>query len=208
MTSPTLTTPTPAAPVEAPSTGVADPGPLGLAAFAMTTFVLSVFNAGIIKDAALETVVLPLALFYGGVAQFAAGMWEFKNRNTFGALAFTSYGAFWLAFAAYVKYVAGGLPAADAYKATGLFLLSWTIFTAYMTVAAMRVNVAVLAVFVLLSLTFLFLTIGAFDTSTTTITKVGGYIGLLTALAAWYGSFAGVVNSTWSKTVLPVRPLS
>ena len=183
---------------------VADPGPLGLAAFAMTTFVLSVFNAHIIKDAALESVVLPLALFYGGIGQFAAGMWEFKNRNTFGALAFSSYGAFWLSFAAYVKYVAPGLPAADAYKATGLFLLAWTIFTAYMTVAAVRVNRAVLAVFVLLTLTFLFLTIGDFTTSSTTITQVGGYIGILTAVAAWYASFATVVNATWKRALFPV----
>jgi succinate-acetate transporter protein len=186
---------------------VADPGPLGLAAFAMTTFVLSVFNANILgtKDAGLELVVLPLALFYGGIAQFAAGMWEFKNRNTFGALAFSSYGAFWLAFAAYVKYVAAGL-GPDAYKATGLFLLAWAIFTVYMTVAAMRVNGAVLTVFVLLSLTFIFLTIGAFDQSSN-ITKIGGYLGLLTALAAWYASFAVVVNSTWKRTVIPVFPL-
>jgi succinate-acetate transporter protein len=157
------------------------------------------------KDAGLELVVLPLALFYGGIAQFAAGMWEFKNRNTFGALAFSSYGAFWLAFAAYVKYVAAGL-GPDAYKATGLFLLAWAIFTVYMTVAAMRVNGAVLTVFVLLSLTFIFLTIGAFDQSSN-ITKIGGYLGLLTALAAWYASFAVVVNSTWKRTVIPVFPL-
>ncbi len=187
----------------APAT-VADPAPLGLAGFAMTTFVLSVFNAAIIKDAALEAVVLPLALFYGGIGQFAAGMWEFKNRNTFGALAFSSFGAFWLSFAAYIKFVVPHLPATDAYKATGLFLLAWTIFTAYMIVAAIRVNLAVLAVFVLLTLTFLFLTIGAFDTSSTTFTKIGGYLGILTAIAAWYASFAGVVNSTWKRLVIPV----
>ncbi|MCU4186101.1 acetate uptake transporter [Acidiferrimicrobium sp. IK] len=185
---------------------VADPAPLGLAAFAMTTFVLSVFNAHIITDAKLEGVVLPLALFYGGLGQFLAGMWEFKNRNTFGALAFSSYGAFWLAYAAYAKFVAGGLPASDAYKATGLFLLVWTIFTAYMLIASLRVSVAVAAVFLTLALTFLFLTIGALDQSTT-ITKVGGWLGLITAVVAWYASFAGVLNATWRRTVLPVVPL-
>lgn len=185
---------------------VADPAPLGLAAFAMTTFVLSVFNAHIISDAKLEGVVLPLALFYGGASQFLAGMWEFKNRNTFGALAFSSYGAFWLAYAAYAKFVAGGLPASDAYKATGLFLLVWTIFTAYMFIASLRVSVAVAAVFLTLALTFLFLTIGALDQSTT-VTKVGGWLGLITAVVAWYASFAGVLNATWKRTVLPVVPL-
>lgn len=186
---------------------IADPGPLGLGAFALTTFCLSVFNAGIIGDAKLEAVVLPLALFYGGTTQLLAGMWEFKKANTFGALAFSSYGAFWLAFAALVKFVAPGLPAADAHTGIGLFLLAWTIFTAYMTVAAVRVSGAVLAVFVALSLTFLLLTIGEFDQAKS-IAHAGGYLGLVTAFLAWYASAAGVTNSTWGRTVLPVFPAS
>jgi succinate-acetate transporter protein len=198
-------TPAPAlAPPEALAI-IADPAPLGLAAFAMTTFVLSVFNAGIISDAKLEAVVLPLALFYGGLGQLLAGMWEFRKANTFGALAFTSFGAFWLSFAAYVKFVAPTLPATDVNKATGLYLLAWTIFTAYMTIAAMRVNLAVLGVFVALTLTFLALTIGELST-TTSITKVGGWLGLITAVIAWYASFAGVTNATWRRTVVPVWP--
>lgn len=195
---------TPAAPAEALAV-IADPGPLGLGAFAMTTFVLSVFNAGIISDAKLEAVVLPLALFYGGLAQFLAGMWEFRKANTFGALAFTSYGAFWLSFAAYVKFVAPTLPAGDANKATGLYLLGWTIFTAYMTIAAVRVNGAVLGVFVALTLTFLLLTIGELST-TSSISKTGGWVGLITAAIAWYASFAGVTNATWRRSVVPVWP--
>jgi len=193
----------PATPV---ADGIADPGPLGLAAFAMTTFVLSVFNANLIKDAQLEAVVLPLALFYGGIGQFAAGMWEFRKANTFGALAFTSFGAFWLSFAAYVKFVVPQLSGdANLYKATGLYLLAWTIFTAYMTVAAVRVNGAVLAVFVFLTLTFLCLTIGELGTSTGW-THLGGWLGLITAVVAWYASFAGVTNATWKRVVLPVFP--
>jgi uncharacterized protein len=184
---------------------VADPGPLGLAAFAMTTFVLSVFNAHIIGNAALEIVVLPLALFYGGLGQFLAGMWEFRTGNTFGALAFTSYGAFWLSFAAYVKFIAPDLPAASAHEATGLYLLGWTIFTAYMTIAAMRVSGAVLAVFVTLTLTFLILTIGELAESTGW-TKFGGWVGIVTAICAWYASFAGVTNSTWKRTLVPTWP--
>lgn len=187
---------------------IADPAPLGLGAFAMTTFVLSVFNAGLIKGDGLESVVLPLALFYGGIAQLLAGMWEFKKANTFGALAFTSFGAFWLSFAAYAKFVVPSIPAASAGQIphiTGLYLLAWAIFTVYMTVAAVRVSGAVLAVFVVLSLTFIALTIGAFG-SITEWTRIGGYLGLATAALAWYASFAGVTNSTWRRTVLPVFP--
>jgi uncharacterized protein len=186
---------------------VADPAPLGLAGFAMTTFVLSVFNAQLIKGTpALETVVLPLALFYGGIAQLLAGMWEFRRNNTFGALAFSSFGAFWLSFAAYIHFVVPTV-AKDPhlYQATGLFLLSWTIFTAYMTIASIRTNGAVFAVFVALTLTFLFLTIGAFGKSTGW-TKLGGWMGLVTAAVAWYASFAGVTNSTYGRSILPVWP--
>lgn len=187
-------------------TAVADPAPLGLAAFGMTTLVLSVFNAGLLAKN-LEPVVLPLALFYGGLAQMLAGMWEFRNRNVFGATAFTSFGAFWLSFAAYVKFIAPGLPADSAHSAAGLFLLGWTIFTVYMLVASLRVNAAVAAVFLLLSFTFILLTIADYG-SYTGLGKAGGYMGLATAAAAGYASFAGVVNATWGRVVLPVLPLA
>jgi uncharacterized protein len=187
-----------------PSGQIADPAPLGLAGFAMTTFVLSCVNAGLVAKA-IEPVVLPLALFYGGLAQLLAGMWEFRKGNTFGALAFSSYGAFWLSFAAFAKFIAPGLPAEDAASATGLFLLSWTIFTAYMTVASLRVSGAVAAVLVALLATFIFLTIGAYA-GDTGITQVGGYLGIATAALAWYASFAGVTNATFKNTVLPVFP--
>lgn len=187
-----------------PGSFIADPGPLGLAGFAMTTFILSVFNAHIL-DASLEAVVLPVALFYGGLAQLLAGMWEFKKNNTFGALAFTSYGAFWLSFAALVKFIAAGLPPATAHKAVGLYLLAWTIFTLYMTIASARTSGAVFGVFIILSLTFIFLTIGELG-SNTSMAKVGGYLGIITALAAWYASMAGVTNATWKRTVFPTWP--
>ncbi|MFJ9627516.1 acetate uptake transporter [Streptomyces sp. NPDC091280] len=191
-------------PTTTPDT-IADPGPLGLAAFAATTFVLSTFNADIITDKTLVAVVLPLALFYGGLAQLLAGMWEFRKGNTFGATAFVSYGAFWLSYAAYAKFVAGGLPASTAHQATGLFLLVWAVFTIYMTVAATRTTGAILAVFVTLSATFVVLCVGEFAQSPDT-TKVGGWIGLVTALCAWYASFAGVTNSTYHRAVVPVFP--
>ncbi|HUY30006.1 MAG TPA: acetate uptake transporter [Acidimicrobiales bacterium] len=187
------------------SSRIADPAPLGLAGFAMTTFLLSLGNSNLVKGVGTGA-VLALALVYGGLAQLLAGMWEFKNKNTFGALAFTSYGAFWLAFFYYVKYIAGGL-GAQGYQATGYFLLCWTIFTAYMTIASLRTNVAVVLVFVALTVTFLFLTIGALDQNNT-ITHIGGYVGLVTAVLAWYASLAGVTNATWKRVVFPVGPLT
>ena len=193
-----------------PSPSIGDPGPLGLAGFAMTTFILSVFNANLL-NVGLLTSVLPLALFYGGIAQLLAGMWEFRKGNTFGALAFTSYGAFWLSYYWLVQNVIAKLqPAGEVHKAVGLYLLAWTIFTAYMTIAAMRTNGSVLAVFVALTLAFLFLCIGAFaatDPSKSGWTHVGGWVGLVTAALAWYASFAGVTNSTWGRAVMPTWPL-
>ncbi|MHC3475440.1 acetate uptake transporter [Streptomyces sp. 7R007] len=184
---------------------VADPGPLGLAAFAATTFVLSTFNADLIDDKKLVAVVLPLALFYGGLAQLLAGMWELRKGNTFAGTAFTSYGAFWLSYAAYAKFVAGDLPASTAHQASGLFLLVWAVFTVYMTVAATRTTGAVLAVFVTLSATFIVLSVADFAQSPNTL-KAGGWLGLVTAVCAWYASFAGVTNSTYQRAVVPVFP--
>lgn len=190
---------------------IADPGPLGLAGFALTTFILSVFNAGLISNVGLKAVVLPVALFYGGIAQLLAGMWEFKKANTFGALAFTSYGAFWMSYAAYVKFTVPALNASPATKAdvrtaTGLFLLAWTIFTAYMLIAALRVNGAVFLVFAVLIAAFIFLAWGDFAKSDS-LEKIGGYLGIVTAFLAWYASAAGVINAQWKRVVLPVMPI-
>jgi hypothetical protein len=180
----------------------ADPAALGLGAFAMTTFVLSVVNAGLIPKAD-EPVVLGLALFYGGIAQFAAGIWEFANRNVFGATAFCSYGAFWLSFWFLSQFNAASLPAQDAGKAVGLYLLAWAIFTAYMTISAWRVSMGVFAVFVFLTLTFIALFLGAFA-GAAGLTVLGGWLGIVTALVAWYCSLAVVANATYKRSVLPV----
>jgi uncharacterized protein len=184
---------------------LADPGPLGLAAFALTTFVLSMINAGLVSDTA-EPVVFGLALTYGGLAQLLAGMWEFRTGNTFGAVAFTSYGAFWLSFWAFVQFYADSVPKAETGAAVGLYLIAWGIFTAYMFIASLRTTAAIALVFILLTATFVILGIGDAGGSSG-MTKLGGFIGLATALAAWYASFAGVTNATFGRVVLPVRPL-
>jgi succinate-acetate transporter protein len=182
---------------------IADPAPLGLGAFALTTFVLSVFNAGMLSEE-LEVVVLPLALFYGGIAQMLAGMWEFKKGNTFGATAFSSFGAFWLAYAAYAKFVLPGIKdRPDAYQATGLFLLAWSIFAAMLFFAAIRISGALTLVFATATAAFVLLTIGKFAQSDS-ITHLGGIMGLVSAGCAWYAAWAGVMNDTWKRTVLPV----
>jgi hypothetical protein len=184
---------------------VADPAPLGLAAFAMTTFALSVGNAKIWGPGA--DAALALALVYGGAVQLFAGMWEFVRKNTFGALAFSSYGAFWISYYVFGKFVAGGVAPADVPQAVGVFLLGWTIFTFYMVFPSLRVSAAVAAVFVLLTITFVLLTIGAFR-SNTTVNEWGGYFGIATAAVAWYASFAGVVNETFKKAIIPTIPLA
>ena len=209
-----MSTAQPMAPAAAPvaEAVIADPAPLGLAGFAMTTMVLSTVNAGLLGGALAPT-VLALALFYGGGTQFLAGMWEFRRGNTFGAVAFSSFGAFWLSYWFLATFILSArvIPVGDVHQAVGVYLLGWTIFTAYMTVGALRVSGAVTGVFVLLTLTFLFLTLGAFGSvvpATSSMTKVGGWLGLATALVAGYTSFAGVTNATWKRTVLPTWPMA
>ena len=185
-------------PEPAPAPRFADPGALGLGAFALTTFVLSFANAGWVLGAG--GAVLGLALFYGGIGQVIAGIWEFANKNTFGATAFTSYGLFWMA--AWFLNVSGFK--VDA-AGTGVFFLAWAIFTLYMTFAAIKTNVVILLVFIALTLTFIFLSIGQFANSMS-LSHIGGYLGIVTALLAFYGSFATVMNNTWKRVVLPVGP--
>lgn len=202
----------PTTPRPAPGFGahISDPGPLGLAGFAATTLFLSAVNSGMLAET-VEAGVFGLAIFYGGIAQLLAGLWEFTKGNTFGSTAFCSFGAFWLAFWYLVTH---GVPEMAAAKATpddinhavGTFLLVWTIFTAYMFIASLKTTGAIAAVFLFLAVTFLFLCIGAYAASTG-MTKTGGYLGLITALLAFYASFAGVTNATFKKTVLPVVPL-
>jgi succinate-acetate transporter protein len=197
-----------ARPAEPPTTAfppVANPAPLGLAAFALTTFVLSMFNAGLLGPGG-EPIVFGLALAYGGLAQLLAGMWEFRAGNTFGATAFCSYGAFWLSFWAFVEFFEKSVPAADAGHAVGLYLICWGVFTAYMFIPSLRTNMALAAVFGLLALTFFVLGIGnAGDHSG--IIKAGGWLGLATAVVAWYASLAEVSNATFGRVVFPVGPL-
>jgi succinate-acetate transporter protein len=198
------TTPAPAPVAASP---VADPAPLGLAAFALTTFLLSAFNAGwMTKSSGLSW--WSYAFAYGGLVQLLAGMWEFRNRNVFGATAFGTYGGFWIGLALYIQLVGKGLLAhpitASLFnRDVGWILLAFAIFNTYMMLWALAVNIAVFAVFLTLEVTEIILFAGNFALSTGTI-KLGGYIGVLTALVAWYTSAAGVFNGMRGRTIVPV----
>jgi uncharacterized protein len=195
------------APVARAVTGIADPAPLGLAAFALTTFLLSAVNAGWAKNSTGSD-WLGYAFAYGGFIQLLAGMWEFRNGNVFGATAFSTYGGFWIGLGLWAVLVAPhALSATAASKDLGWILLSFAIFNTYMLIASTQVNVAVFGVFLTLELTEIFLFIGNFW-GNANIIKVGGYIGVLTALVAWYTSAAGVLNGMSGRPVAPVgRPL-
>jgi succinate-acetate transporter protein len=188
-------------------TKTANPGPLGLAGFALTTFLLMLFKIGALSGAHIG-IMIGVAVAYGGIAQFAAGMWEFRSGNTFGATAFSSFGAFWISFA-FILIGIGITPAnAPNGTAVGWYELAWGIFTAIMTLGSLRTNVATAAVFVLLTATFVVLGIGDLNANTN-ITNLGGYLGIATAIVAWYTALAGVLAGvSGGRNILPVFPLS
>ena len=192
--------------VHAVTAAVADPAPLGLAAFALTTFLLSAANANWMGSAT-GNAWLGYALAYGGAIQLLAGMWEFKNRNVFGATAFSTYGGFWIGLFLWVQFVApGAKSAAAADHDLGWILLAFAIFNTYMLIMATQVNIAVFAVFLTLEITEIILFIGNFD-GNTTIVHIGGYLGVITAVAAWYASAASVSNGIPGNRIkLPVGP--
>ena len=197
----------PAAPVAALTSGIADPAPLGLGAFALTTFLLSAANAGWMTSATGDA-WLGYAFAYGGFCQLLAGMWEFRNRNVFGATAFSTYGGFWIGLGLWALLVA---PKAASAAAAGhdiaWILLAFAIFNTYMLIWSTQVNAAVFAVFLTLELTEIILFIGNFSGSSGTV-KFGGYVGVVTAACAWYTSAAGVANGMGGRFTLPVgRPL-
>src|SRR5579875_2547971 len=195
------------------STPAADPAPLGLAGFALTTFLLSGHNASFIPD----LIWVGPALFYGGLAQFCAGMWEFRNRNVFGATAFATYGGIWMGLAIYIvlgsttKFFAGYTDSHAVFNALAWFLFAFAVFNTYMMIGSMRVNTAVFGVFLTLEITEIVLVIGFFNLShggTPWWLHAGGWCGIVTAAVAWYTSSAGVWNGVAGRTVLPVgKPL-
>jgi succinate-acetate transporter protein len=188
----------------------ADPAPLGLGAFALTTFMLSGHNASFIPD----LIWVGLAVFYGGIAQLLAGMWEFRNRNVFGATAFSTYGGFWLSFGTFVilaetsRSFGNALAGPNLPNAIAWFLVAFAIFNAYMLLWSTQVSVAVFLVFATLQATEIILAIGFFDAGNGHANNywihLGGWVGIATAACAWYASAAGVINGMKGRHVLPV----
>ena len=194
---------------------IADPAPLGVAAFALTTFLLSAANAGWMTKATGDA-WLGYALAYGGLVQLLAGMWEFRNKNVFGTTLFGSYGGFWLGLGLWFILVARAAPASPALKALyaaqttkdlGWILLGFAIFNTYMLLISTQTNVAVFTTLLLLEATEILL-FSAFFTGSTGTLKAGGYLGVATALVAWYTSAAGVANGLGGRITMPVgKPL-
>ncbi|MBV9004333.1 MAG: acetate uptake transporter [Solirubrobacterales bacterium] len=189
----------------------ADPAGLGLAGFALTTFILGMVNANAISGKDVF-VVLSVAGAYGGLAQLLAGMWAFAERNTFAAIAFSSYGAFWISFVLLIQFflpetvkASGMLPANHA---LALYLFCWGFFTLYMWFASFRVSVAVNLVFLTLWIAYVLLGVGLLGSGHSTITHWGGYVTIVCAVIAWYTAAALAINGTLKRTIVPVIPLS
>jgi succinate-acetate transporter protein len=191
---------------------IANAAPLGLSAFALTTAVLSCVNAGFIVPSTGVNIFVGLALFYGGLVQILAGMWEFRRGNVIPATAFSSYGGFWVATAAIFIPGFGILNALNSsgtlHPALGVFFLCWLIFTGLLFLAALRTNVALLVVLGLLFLAYLFLTIAELSGGNTATTQIAGWLGILTALAAWYTALADMLRDADGPFRLPVGKIS
>lgn len=184
---------------------IANPAPLGLAAFGVTTVVLSSINAGFLPPEATGAVV-PLAFAFGGLAQVITGVLEYANGNTFGTVAFTSYGSFWLWYASLVWSVGAGWLKPPAAVGIATVLLMWGILTLYMWICTFKANKCIFATFLALSATFFLLAAG--DYGWARGKHLGGIAGLITAAFALYVSFAEVMHSTFEREVLPLgKPL-
>jgi succinate-acetate transporter protein len=180
----------------------ADPVPLGLSGFAITTAALSWILLGILPKSDLP-VVIPLAIFFGGGAQLLAGMWAFAERNTFAAAAFSGYGAFWLSFWLLNSVFVKQIPKAQQPGAEELYLILWAIFTFYLWIASFRVSVAVNTVLALLVPAYVLIAIGT-GASSPSVIHIGAGFGLACAVAAAYTAFAHVLNRTFERELLPL----
>jgi len=177
---------------------LANPAPLGLMGFGMTTVLLNLHNAGVFP---VESMLLSMGVFYGGVAQVIAGIMEFKKGNTFGTTAFTSYGLFWISLASLIVIPELGWAAAPSKVAMAAYLIVWGIFTSFMFVATLKLNRALQVVFVSLAALFFLLAVAEFVAP---IKVIAGYEGVFCGLSAMYSACALVLNEVYERTVLPV----
>ncbi|MFB6290226.1 MAG: acetate uptake transporter [Candidatus Bipolaricaulia bacterium] len=179
---------------------VANPAPLGLGGFALSTFILNLVNSGLVAEGSLG-IVMPMAIAYGGLAQLLAGMWEFRRNNIFGATAFSSFGAFWMGLASFFFLSWAGVINTVPKEGLAIALIAWGIFTFYMTIAALREPWAITWIFITLTILFFLLAWGEFNP---TIAKLAGYEGLLCAGIAWYSSAGVIINTMFGRKVVPL----
>jgi succinate-acetate transporter protein len=192
-----------------PANTQANPAPLGLAAFGLTTVVLSAINAGWLPPEAVPAVV-PLAFAFGGLAQLVAGILEFNAGNTFGMVAFISYGMFWWWFALLQWTVGAGWLRPIPPAAGGFILLMWGVFTGLLWIVSFRLSKAVWSFFLLLTLTFFLLALGDFHYALGSLSfgRMGGYLGLLTGLDALFVAFLELLNTTAGRVIIsPGTPM-
>jgi succinate-acetate transporter protein len=180
----------------------ANPAPLGLMGFGATTVLLNLHNAGIITGSSLG-MIFAMGIFYGGIAQIIAGLLEFRKGNTFGTLAFTSYGLFWISLVALLLFPKMGLADQVDNISMAFYLGVWGLFTAYMFVGTLKKNRALQVVFCTLTILFFLLAIGDY-TKIDWIKTLAGYEGILCGLSAVYLACAEVLNETYGKQVLPI----
>jgi len=180
----------------------ANPGALGLGGFALSTFILNIVNAGLV-DAGTIGIVMPIAMLYGGLAQFMAGMWDVRRGDIFGATCFSSFGAFWMGLALFFFFKLAGVQAFVDVPPAGIavVLIAWGIFTGYATIASLKLPKAVTWVFVTLTILFFLLAIGEFSPI---VHKIAGYEGILCALIAWYSSAGILINTVHGRTIFPL----
>lgn len=183
-----------------PNDGVANPAALGLGGFALSTFILNLANAGLIAEGSLG-LVMPVALFYGGLAQLTAGMWDLYKGSIFGGTCFSSFGAFWMGLASFELFAWAGFIPSVPKEGLAAVLIAWGIFTFYATIASLKEPRAITWVFITLTILFFLLAWGEFNS---TIATIAGYEGLLCALIAWYSSAAILINTMHERTVLPM----
>lgn len=205
MSAATSVHPTPSAPSTPPASGLADPGAWAVTAFATTSFMLGIYNANLLS-AGGALIVVPVALFFGGLIQILVGVLEVVRGNVFGAVVFGTYGPFWVIYGVIVQFYAKDVPAADLGSALSLFLAMFAVLTFYFFIASLRTDAVLVAVFALIFAGLVLLSIGE-GTGNTTATHAGGWVTLAFAVLAWYHAAGDVIAHTFGRTVLPVIPL-
>lgn len=181
----------------------ANPAPLGLLAFGMTTVLLNLHNAGLFP---LDTMILAMGIFYGGLAQVIAGIMEWKKNNTFGTTAFLSYGFFWLTLVGLLVMPVLGWGITPEISAMVAYLVMWGIFTGIMFLATLKLNRALQVIFSTLTILFFMLAI-ADATGSTLVQQIAGYVGIICGLSAVYTGLAQVLNEVYGRTILPICPV-